>query len=78
MTNRVRPPADWMDLRGGDSKNTRIVKHRLDKMLDTMREEGFDVDTEPTLKGYRVVVHRSPHDKPKRPKFTLLIGGKDE
>lgn len=61
-----------MDLRGGDSVNTRIVKHRLDKHLATMREAGFDVDTEETKRGYRVIVNRSPHDKPKRRHLTLV------
>lgn len=78
MTKQARPPAGWMELRGGDSVNTRVVKHRLDLMLDKMREAGFDVDTEPTLKGYRVLVRRSPHDKPKRPHLKMIKGGKDE
>ncbi|WWO60455.1 hypothetical protein [Stenotrophomonas phage SOVA965] len=78
MTKKVRPPVGWMDLRGGDSVNTRIVKHRLDIHLATMREAGFDVDTEATKRGYRVIVNRSPHDKPVKPKLKLLKGGKDE
>lgn len=78
MTKQVRPPVGWMDLRGGDSVNTRIVKHRLDIHLATMRDAGFEVDTEPTKTGYRVIIIRSPNDKAKRPKLTILRGGKDE
>ena len=74
----ARPPACWLALHGGDSINTRVAKHKIDSYLNEMRDRGFDVDTEETKRGYRVIVNRSPHDRPVKPKLKLLKGGKDE
>ena len=69
---KARPPACWLALEGGDAINTRVAKHKIDAYLAEMRGMGYEVGTEETKRGYRVLVHRSPHDKPKRPHLRIV------
>lgn len=78
MSQRRKPPQTWLSLHSGDMLNTRTPKHRIDEYLEGMAELGYQMKTEAITKGYRLICLASPNDKAKRPKLTILRGGKDE
>lgn len=74
MNKARKPPAAWLALHGGDLLNTKIAFHRIDYYLGVMAEQGYTIETEETRTGYRLHCLKSPLDRPKRPKLTLVNG----
>lgn len=74
MTKHRKPPSAWLGLHGGDMVHTTIPKHKIDTYLEVMSEQGYTIEPEGTVKGYRLHCLASPHDKAKRPKLRLVKG----
>lgn len=71
MTKR-RPPATWAALHSLDMLNTTLPKHRIDLYISDLEVLGYEIETEETAKGYRLLCTKSPHDRPKRPKLRVV------